>query len=194
MSIRKAYEMSLVEDDLSISSTYFIMLSNPLYNCLDKENYSLVNDMINRGHTISLHFDPACYADIEYGLKKEIIIIEEMFGVSVNIISFHRPLEKYIDCVELFYGIQHTYQSKFFSVIDYISDSGGGFSYGHPLKSDAFIKQKSIQLLIHPIWWIKPEPNLIKTLDKVVDNISLSNKRYLVDNVKKYHILKMPCL
>jgi len=188
ISISKAYEMSLVEDNLSISSTYFIMLSNPLYNCLDKENYMMISDMIARGHTISLHFDPRCYLDIEKGFKKEKEVFETIFNVSVDIISFHRPVDKYLNCVEQFYGVNHSYQSKFFSEIGYISDSGGDFLYGHPLKSEAFLRKKSIQLLIHPIWWIQADPDLIKTLDNIVDCILISNKEYISNNVKKYKI------
>ena len=77
-----------------------------------------------------------------------------MMNVKIDIISFHRPLKKYIQSNKSVFGISHTYQSKFMKKIKYFSDSRNKFSYGNPLSTLEYKKNISMQILIHPIWWV----------------------------------------
>ena len=106
----------------------------------------------NLGHQISIHFDP-----LNGNLKKEIKLFESFYNTRVEIISFHRPKLDQIKKLNL----NHTYEDKYFNSIKYFSDSTGSFRFGHPLESNEFKNFNSIQLLIHPIWWISKEKNVI---------------------------------
>ena len=53
-----AYTMSLIEKENDVKSTYFFMMSNPVYNIFSKENRDYIKGIKENGHTISIHFDP----------------------------------------------------------------------------------------------------------------------------------------
>ncbi len=149
-----ALQSALIETEMGIQSTYFFLLRSNLYNIFspqDYENISLIREM---GHTISVHFDPSIYEDFHEGLKKEVMLFREFFREDVAIISLHRPNAFFQEFDAPIFGIEHTYQSKYFRDVKYISDSTGVWRFGHPFDTPEFAQQKSIHLLIHPIWWM----------------------------------------
>lgn len=153
-SCRYAYEMSNLEKELGVRSTYFFLLRTDSYNLLSKKNVDLVSRIIDNGHTASLHFDPLAYGDdFHKGFRYEREIFEKTFDTKVRIISIHRPNDFFLNLDEEIDGVEHTYQKKYFKDIKYISDSQGAFRFGHPFESEAFKAAESIHLLIHPIWW-----------------------------------------
>lgn len=149
-----ALQSALIETEMGIQSTYFFLLRSNFYNIFspqDYENISLIREM---GHTISVHFDPSIYEDFHEGLKKEVMLFREFFREEVSIISLHRPNAFFQEFDAPIFGIEHTYQSKYFRNVKYISDSTGVWRFGHPFDTPEFAQQKSIHLLIHPIWWM----------------------------------------
>ena len=70
--------------------------------------------------------------------------------------------------------------------IKYISDSRAEFTYGHPFESDEFKNKKSIQLLIHPAWWLLKSNSIIDMIEKMIDNNLVVNRDYFRDNVIPY--------
>ena len=71
IDVQLAHEMAKIEHGLNIKSTYFFMLTNPLYNLMERENFFRVNEIKEVGHTISLHFDTTCYYNKESGFFQE---------------------------------------------------------------------------------------------------------------------------
>jgi hypothetical protein len=146
-----------------IRSTYFFMLRSDSYNILNPQNIDAVKKIYQFGHEISLHFDPLIYQDYSSGLTLELDLFYKLFGVNPKVISLHRPNKDFLQGIDI--GVSHTYEKKFFKDIKYISDSGGEFKYGHPLDSDAYQSNQSIQLLLHPIWWMTgDDTNLLKLM------------------------------
>lgn len=152
--MRAAYEVAVKEHNLGIRSTFFFLLSNKNYNLLNTETLQQAEAIKKLGHHLSLQFDPANYKDQEEeGLQKEIYWFEKLFGERVNIISFHRPSEMIMSSGIWLQDIEHTYLPKYSKDILYMSDSRGLWRFGHPLETETFRQQKSMQLLLHPIWW-----------------------------------------
>tara|TARA_X000000368_G_scaffold415632_1_gene407774 strand:+ start:801 stop:1511 length:711 start_codon:yes stop_codon:yes gene_type:complete len=151
--IPKALLIAELEEKLDISSTFFFLLRSDSYNFFEKKNIDAVMRISSLGHEISIHLDPTLYIGIEDGLRSEINLFRSVTGLKPRIISFHRPSEKYLNSNQNIIDLPHTYLDKFFKDINYIADSGGGFFYDHPVESQSFEKQLSLQLLIHPIWW-----------------------------------------
>lgn len=147
-----AYEMAIIESQKSIVSSYFFLLSSNSYNLFSKTNMNYVKQISSLGHDISLHFDSTIYDNIEIGLRHEIEVFEKLFSVKINTISLHRPSKEFFG-LHLFPNIQSTYEKRFFNEISYFADSGGLWRYGSPIQSSAFFEKKSMQVLIHPIWW-----------------------------------------
>lgn len=149
-----AEKIAALENEMKVQATYFFMLTSASYNVLDQANRMAIYRIREMGHQISLHFDPSVYDDFILGLKMELEYFKMFFGERPSCISIHRPNDYFInnDCnIE---GVRHTYQSRYSKEIKYFSDSQGQFRYGHPLASDAFLCRQSIQLLIHPVWWV----------------------------------------
>ena len=152
--VEYAYRIALQENEIGVTSTFFFLVRSAAYNIFEKTNFDKIKHIINLGHTVSIHFDPTLYNDIETGLSFERDIFESAFDLKIEIISIHRPSEYFLGNPDLICGIPHTYNPIFFEQVKYYSDSQGIFRYGDPLHSEAFKKKDTIQLLIHPIWWM----------------------------------------
>ena len=171
--IEKAHQVAKLESDMGITSTFFFLLRSDSYNFLEKKNLDYVLDIKNKGHEISIHYDPTLYSDFYDGLENELFLFEKITGVNPRIISFHRPSKQILDNNSDILGLPHTYQDKYFKDIKYISDSGGGFFYDDPINCPEFKNNFSIQLLIHPIWWTTKGNN---NIEKIKEYISSSNE------------------
>ncbi|MBK9335354.1 MAG: hypothetical protein IPM98_01720 [Lewinellaceae bacterium] len=149
-----ALKSAIIESQLGIKATYFFLLRSSLYNIFSPQDYENVQLIREMGHAISIHFDPSIYEDFHKGLQQEVALFRDMFKAEVSIISLHRPDPFFQEYDAPIYGIEHTYQSKYFRDIKYVSDSTGVWRFGHPFDTPEFAQQKSMHLLIHPIWWM----------------------------------------
>jgi len=157
-----AYQIARLENELGVKGSYFFLLRSDSYNLLSSENAEYVKRIRADGHSVSIHFDPIIYGqDFQHGFKREREIFENIFDVKIKIISLHRPNDFFLNYDEPLADVEHTYQTKYFRKIKYVSDSQGMFRYGHPLETEAFQSGKTIHLLTHPIWWVgKGESNI----------------------------------
>jgi len=172
-----ALKMARLEKKMGICSTYFFLIRSNSYNLLEPSTIAQIKLIKQLGHEISIHFDPAIYRKNPLaGLKNELDLFKKLTGVAPKILSFHRPSKIFLND-ELVLGMPHTYQNKYFVDIKYISDSGGGFFYDHPLETDAFKSNNSIQLLVHPIWWMTDGKNNLEKIKNylIYKDIELSN-------------------
>tara|TARA_B100000212_G_C27379739_1_gene536459 strand:- start:646 stop:1332 length:687 start_codon:yes stop_codon:yes gene_type:complete len=172
-SVIDAYKVALIEKDMGIRANYFFMLSSNTYNPISSENRSYIEKISKLGHKISLHFDPSIYDDIDTFFIKEKEFFENIFGVTINIVSLHRPRKFLEDNNRKLKGCNHTYEDKFFKNMKYLSDSAGrdirsDLKYMIPSNQD-----KPLHLLIHPIWWTtkssEPSHTLNNWLEKQND-------------------------
>lgn len=117
--------------------------------------------------------------------KKEIKAFESFFNVKLDIISIHRPRDFLIKNNLSLAGRAHTYQDKYIKKkMIYISDSGGKNIVNKVKK--LILDKKSIQLLIHPIWWINNLGNVNKTLNFFLRKKNLFLKKEIGINCKTY--------
>ena len=148
-------EVAAVEESLGLRATYFFLLRSDFYNLFSPTNFEIVNELRDRGHHVSVHFDPCVYGEeILEGLTAEREVFERAFGVAVDCVSVHRPHQRFLGDDQAFGDLKHTYQKCFSKDIKYISDSRGFFRYGEPLESNEYFMRQSIHLLTHPIWWV----------------------------------------
>ncbi len=180
-SIKDAYKIALFEKDIGIKANYFFMITSNFYNCFSNENFNLIKKILKFGHSISLHFDPTCYENLEEGFKLEKKIFESKFNLKINIISLHRPGPFLNKKNKKIGDVHHTYEDKFFKDMDYYSDSGGKdirhiINKLYPRKDS-----KPIQLLLHPIWWTQENNNPTKRLESFLE----SNMIFLEDQTRK---------
>ncbi len=151
---RFALRLATEEKELGIRSSFFFLLRSPMYNVLQPQHYENIQCIRDMGHVVSLHFDPSIYRDFERGLKMEVEMFERLFQTKIEIVSLHRPSPFFQQFDAPIAGIEHTYQSRYFRDVKYLSDSTGVWRYGHPFDTPEFAEGRSIHLLIHPIWWV----------------------------------------
>lgn len=184
--IEYADKISRIEDEIGVKSIFFFLMHSKSYNLLENKNYLLVKSMMDRGHQVSIHFDPTLYDDIEKGFDKERKLFETVFDTEVKYTSIHRPSEYFINNPNKICGVSHTYQPTYFKNIKYFSDSQGEFKYGHPHESKEFSEKQTMQLLTHPIWWVTKSKDPISKLEEFLDYRVNSYKEHIADNCIPY--------
>ena len=182
-----ANEIASIENSLNMNATYFFLLCSDSYNLLSKRNKSAVSQIKEKGHKISLHFDPVIYGDdFLEGFRYEREVFEKSFETKIETISIHRPNDFFLKFDEKLDDVEHTYQKKYFEDIKYISDSQGSFRFGHPLESRDFAQKNSIHLLTHPIWWQTAGDSNIRILQNHIENQKTFLHSHVGENCKPY--------
>jgi len=157
-SLSKALELARIEANLGLQSTYFIQVGAPSYNALSIRSANIVSEIISCGHTISLHFDFLRYsANISRGLVLELETLRIHYSCAdTSVVSLHRPglYSGTLSDLLLTGGMSHTYEDRFVRDFTYFSDSGGCWREGNPVTSLAFEARRSMQILVHPLWWL----------------------------------------
>ena len=97
-SVHRALTMARIEYNENVQSTYFFTLHSNFYNVFEKEITQLIFKIIDYGHAIALHCDPSYYSSpaqldngLEYHLRAEKEILEKLFRVPIESMSFHSP-------------------------------------------------------------------------------------------------------
>lgn len=165
-SVHRAYRLAQIETEEQVKATYFIHLHNEFYNPLESENADLISRIIDLGHELGLHFDPAFYASrldrheqlLDF-LKFEQRILVKTFQTEVRVFSFHNPdIGDWlgIDQDEIG-GLINAYGPYFRENYGYCSDSNGYWRFGRLRDVLEEARAEKLQVLTHPGWWV-PEP------------------------------------
>lgn len=143
------------EVGLGVRSTFFFLLSSPFYNLFGEGATDVLEELIDAGHGVGLHFDPRTTGDPSGRLELEARVLADLIGRPVTTFSLHRPAP---DASKLVVpGLVNAYAPRYVDEMAYFSDSRGRWSHGHPLDSAAFRERRDMQLLTHPIWWSSDE-------------------------------------
>ena len=165
-----ALVIASLEEKLEIRATYFFMLTTNTYSALSLKNKNLIKEIREKGHSISLHFDPTAYKDMDKGFCSEKKIFEDVFDVELKIVSLHRPGNFLKNNNKILEGCLHTYQDEFFKKMVYLPDSAGSDIQKKLLEVDLNSLSNTIQMVTHPIWWTSnsssPSETLYKWLEK----------------------------
>ncbi len=168
VSVEGAVALARVEKQCDVVSTYFFLLTSPLYNMLSREISVQIQEIYELGHDIALHFNPYYYrSDPLAQIERELDIFGRFYPyANLDWISFHRPgaFAGRLSKIQLPNGIRHTYEPLFFETLGYYADSRGSWSYGHPIQSEEFAAKRGMQVLTHPVWWFEPSETADQTL------------------------------
>ena len=186
----KALEFGRIEANLGIRSTYFFQVAAWTYNPRERICYQTIRELSQLGHQIALHFDVTWREDAVWEklpdlCKDEQELLAQITGLDIpDIISFHNP-GTYADKVvgKEVPGIHHTYESRYFSDLKYLSDSQGWYE-GCVCEIFESCKYPKVQLLTHPyIWWEKPGPDFIHDMASFIN----LRREQLVDYFVTHH-------
>ena len=183
--LKAAMAMSEIEKQLNIKATYFIMLRSPVYNLFGRQNHKYVEEIINNGQTLALHYDEGFYPSngrlLQEHIETEALVLEKMFGQKITTISFHQPGPKIISNELRVKNFINTYDKEDLRGINYFSDSNKVWKNETGWDIFESGKYSKVHLLVHPMWWITDTEYSTEELwDKVItDNISRSLEQIL---------------
>ncbi|WP_254535847.1 hypothetical protein [Halomarina litorea] len=150
-----ALRMAELEAEMDVTSTYFFLLTNPLYNLLEREYRDVVARIESLGHEVGVHFSTHQYwseqpedATLESFVDRELSALSGVTGNDHPVISFHIPPEWVLD--RTFDGFTHTYEPRFMTDILYRADSSHRWLDEAPFP-DGF--DDRMQVLTHPGIW-----------------------------------------
>jgi len=179
--VSAALKIANIEYHLGIKSTFFLMTRSPFYNIFSRHNHRFIQEIISLGHSIGLHYDQGF--DLNDGrpvselINLEVTFLEKMFNCKISAVSFHQPSSIFlIDGVDTG-DLVNTYDKDKLRNFKYISDSNRKFSPFIDLESEAKVKSVfsnfsscSVQMLIHPMWWVYTDITTSAVWDKIIIN------------------------
>lgn len=186
MDIRSALNLAKIERECNIKSTFFVMVSCPIYNIFEANNSDCLREIMDIGHHVGLHFDCENYNNlsvdnVELYIEKECRVLETILNQPVDSISFHRPGTFELNNVKL-KKYSNSYEKIFLECYSYFSDSRCRWARGNPLISQEFQTNKNLQILVHPIWWQNIEVNPYERLLNIVLAARRKTEVYLAQN------------
>ena len=71
------------------------------------------------GHKIGLHFDASHYKfnELSKNCRREVKVLESLFGFKNDIISFHRPVKQLLSNDKKLAGYDHTYMKNLHKIL-----------------------------------------------------------------------------
>jgi len=186
-NIESAYKLALIEKEIGITSTFFIMTTAHTYNPMSIKNRKMLVEMVKLGFEIGLHFDSSVYGNINIDKMKnkvdeEASVLFSIINKKIVSISLHNPSVngKYL----IFEGYNNAYDKKIFSPKIYLSDSIMKFRH-NIYEFVKRVKTTHIQILLHPLHYTKNGGNyatimseFINTFTKDIESIHAVNKTF----------------
>jgi hypothetical protein len=184
-SLEDAYNLSQLEQDNGINSTYYIRLNSDLYNPKSKKNRTILKKM-NNFFEIGLHFDSSIYdkKNIKKGFFQEMNILTDIIEDKIYTFSDHMPRTfGYID--PYIKNVISAYNKRIFVKRNYLSDS----RYDYKKNFSDYVdlsKKKVIYLLTHPEYYINSKRSYKIVINRILKNfkyyateeMSISNKNF----------------
>lgn len=186
--IQKALCMARIENELGVSSTYFVLLRTDFYNPLSKKSISDLQEIISLGHHIGLHFDEKSYSEDENiieNIKKEAKTLGEALGCDIRVVSMHRPSKKTLDSNYSISKMVNSYSNYFFKEYKYLSDSRRRWKEDviEVVKSNMFSK---LHILTHSFWYNDNNQNIKDSLIAFIEDGKKTRFEGLKDNISDF--------
>jgi hypothetical protein len=152
----RALAMARIEAEVGVVATYFFQ-PNAHYNLLGGPDCVDVLGIVALGHRIGLHFDRAFY--LAHGMTpataiaRDAALLGRRFDTEVTVVAEHKPGRDPAWRPLVGLGLLDAYDPRFARDIDYVSDSCQFWRTGCLCKIVERAETRSLQALIHPIWW-----------------------------------------
>lgn len=159
-SMHRALKLAKLENEVGVTSTYFLYPHSTFYNFLSRNILDLVLQIIELGHDIGLHFDPIFYqknekSSLKRTIQREYKLIRDFTGVAPVAISFHLygNLIKPMPEEDILVGMVNAYGPTIRKEYGYVSDSNGVWRFRRLQNVLEEAKENKLQVLTHPEWW-----------------------------------------
>ncbi len=167
VSLEKAIDLAVLENEMEIKTTYMIMTDSLLYNIDDVQSKINIRKIKKLGHDIGLHYGKN-RIDLDM-IETDCTLLEQISGSRVYSYSVHRPalIKLCMDCKPE----RGRFASHNASLLgNYFSDSRGIFRWDRFNKVWENRKDCLTQWLFHPIWWSNDSNSAQKNLGNHIKN------------------------
>jgi len=194
-SVHRAYRLAQIEAEEDIKSTFFIHLHSQFYNPLESEVRDLILNIIDLGHDLGLHFDPAFYIprmgakdDFIDFMKLEKQFLSRIFQTNIKAFSFHNPdtgpwLDINQDNVA---GMTNAYGKYIKKHYTYCTDSNGYWRFQRLRDVLEARRDEKIHVLTHPAWWVPDVLSPRQRISRCIDGRAASVNQYYDHLLEKY--------
>lgn len=192
LDLDAAVAVAEAEAEAGILATYFLLMTSPLYNPFSAESTLKIRRLRELGHAIGLHYDPSAVVARDVRDHYRAIVnfgsaLEQVSGGAVHAFSAHRPGTNGLTYPDRVEGLSNAYAPLFRTLIEFSSDSGGWWRFGRFTDSPAFAETRSVQLVLHPIWWDSAPGELpFDRLERLVENRRVIVQSQIAGSVSPY--------
>lgn len=189
LEIEKAVKMAEIEEQMGVSSTYYVLVSSNFFNIFSKRNQDQLKRICDMGHAVGLHFDEVKYdaeeTDLVQVMEEEAALLEKCLGHEVKSLSMHRPSKATLEADYKVAGgrIVNSYGMEFFHRHKYVSDSRRNWREDviDIIKSGEYDR---LHVLTHPFWYDEEEVGASEALKRFCTGSAVRCYDDLYDNVR----------
>ncbi|NME35806.1 MULTISPECIES: hypothetical protein [Fusobacterium] len=189
-SLEKALEIAKIENQLNVSSYFFVLLSTDFYNINSEKSLRILKEIRNLGGKIGLHFDEKKYQiktkeDYIKYVNYEISILSTILEEKIDVVSMHRPSKDFLEMNLEIPDIINSYQKKFFNDFKYVSDSRMFWREN----IEDIIERKNynnLHILTHPFWYSENEETMEEKLKEFLNKAKIERYESLNDNIRDF--------
>ena len=186
-SLSKAVELARVEQELGVSSTYFVLLTSDFYNVASKGSLEKLRVIQSMGHELGLHFDETAYEGItmetmpEY-IQREATILSDILGIPITTVSMHRPSRAILEADLKIPGMVNSYGKTFFHEFKYLSDSRR--RWREPVEEIICSREHDrLHILTHAFWYHEQEEPIETTVRNFILSANRERYRQMMENI-----------
>ncbi|MBO4726811.1 MAG: hypothetical protein J5631_00145 [Spirochaetaceae bacterium] len=185
-SLERVLHFAKLEKDLSVKSTYFVLVTSDFYNPFSSNSKDIIKSIKRCGHEIGLHFDEVAYKELNKdsivtAIQKECSILEDIIEDRVTTVSMHRPSKWVLEADLQIPEIVNSYGKCFFHDFKFVSDSRMRW------REDVmkYVTEKSYQklhILTHAFWYGETELSIQDVLDNYLNSSRTDRYKILNEN------------
>ena len=186
-SVEKSLTLAKIENENSVTSTYFVLLTSDFYNVFSKKNVEILQRIRELGHDVGLHFDEAIYpklsaCEIRDAIIREARILSKALEFDVNCVSMHRPSKGVLEANLEIPGLINSYGTKYLKEFKYLSDSRR--RWREPVEEIVNSGNYArLHILTHAFWYNDFENSLHDTIKSFIDHACIERYHSMSDNI-----------
>lgn len=187
-SLEKALEIAKIESQNDVKSIFFVLLSTDFYNVFSKRSNVILEEIINYGHEIGLHFDEKRYMinskeELEEHINYEKNVLGGVLNTYVNTVSMHRPSKLILENDIQFDSVINSYSKEFLHEFKYLSDSRMHW------REDVFgiidsQEYEKLHILTHPFWYGENPGDIKERVSTYIKGASKDRYYQMKDNIR----------
>jgi len=201
LSIDDALRIARIDSGLGIASCFHFLITAEIYNLSSRAGQAAIAEIRSLGHTVGLHLDPVAIADGDMDSPDFYMRLGKLFELASLIIgkldsySIHRPASvgKLDNLLPERLGFPvpcFADADRYRRDMQFMSDSRRQWRQGCVCNRIDALAGRSLQLVLHPIWWPQEACTREASLEKLVRSNQTADQ-YLASNLSFYNrILK----